>query len=490
MSDKNVIRLPTILIPVIFFIVFDSIALILNFWISDQLEKNAVAINLSGRQRMLTQRMAKSLMMLQIADNDIDKKNAFEEFSNTVDLFDKTLTGLIKGGMTLGGDGEPIFLPPTQAQNTTPIIASAEQLWKIVRQAILPALSFDALASKQNTKQALQAVQTYNLKLMGLMNDLTTALEQNATEEVFFLRTLQTSLLILALLNFSLVCKRLLEQVGQSQNNLHALQNIIDSIATGVILYDSNRMIRSANKTAEQLFGYGPSALTGKPLDQLIISDRERTLGIKRDNSQFVAKINTQTLFEMNQKIGLCTIVDVSEQDHKEKALIQMAFYDTLTGLPNRILMMERLQQELLRSKRESKFLVVMFADLDGFKPVNDKLGHAAGDQLLKQVGRCFQQCCRDVDTVARYGGDEFVFILTGLQNQQAATQTAKNIINSIHQSFQVNQQTIKIGISIGIAIYPSDHSEAALLIKFADEAMYLAKQQGKNRFAFASESH
>lgn len=87
--------------------------------------------------------------------------------------------------MPLGGDGKPFFLPPTQAQNTTPIIASAEQLWKIVRQAILPALSFDALAAKQNTKRTLQAVQTYNLELMGLMNDLTTALEQNTTEEVF-----------------------------------------------------------------------------------------------------------------------------------------------------------------------------------------------------------------------------------------------------------------------------------------------------------------
>lgn len=205
----------------------------------------------------------------------------------------------------------------------------------------------------------------------------------------------------MALLNFSLACKRLPEQVGQSQNNLQALQDIIDSISTDVILYDDNRIIRSANKTAEQLLGYAPSKLIGKPLNQLIIPDRERTLGIKRDNSQFVAKINTQTLFVMNEKIGLCTVVDVSEQEHKEHALRQLAFYDALTGLPNRILLMERLQQELLRSKREAKFLVVMFADLDSFKPVNDNLGHAAGDRLLKQVSRNFQRCCREIDTVA-----------------------------------------------------------------------------------------
>lgn len=490
MSNNSVIRLPAILLPVIFFIVFDSIALILNFWISDKLEKSAVAINLSGRQRMLTQRMAKSLMMLQITDNDADKKRAFEEFSNTVDLFDKTLTGFLKGGMTLGGDGKPIFLPPAQTQNATPIIASAAQLWQQVRQALLPALSSDALAARQNTAQALRAVQTHNLELLRLMNNLTSALEQDVTEEVFFLRSLQASLLILALLNFALVCRRLLKQIRQSQDNLGALQNIIDSIETGVLLYGGNRMIRSANKPAGQLFGYEPSELIGKPLDRLITVEQERNLGIKRDNSTFVAKINTQTLFEMNQQIGLCTIVDVSEQEHKEHALRQLAFYDALTGLPNRILLMERLQQELLRCKREAKFLVVMFADLDGFKPVNDNLGHEAGDILLKQVGTRFQQCCREVDTVARYGGDEFVFILTGLQNQQSATQTATNIVESIHRTFQVNQQAVGIGASIGIAIYPSDHSEAALLIKFADEAMYFAKQQGKNRYAFASELH
>lgn len=488
MSDKSVIGLPAILVPVIFFIVFDSIALALNFWISDQLEKSAVAINLAGRQRMLTQRMAKSLLMLQMAENASDKKTAFAEFFHTVELFDQTLAGFIHGGMTLGGDGKPLLLPPAQAPNAAPIIAAAAQLWLTVRQALSPALVSGG--EDGSFKPALQAVQAHNLKLMDLMNDLTTALEQHATRKVFFLRTLQASLLILALLNFALVCKRLLKQIGQSQNNLQALRNIIDSIETGVLLYDGNRVIRSANKTAGRLFDYETSTLIGMPLNRLIVPEQERTLGIKRDNSRFVAKINTQTLFEMNQQIVLCTIADVSEQEQKENELRQMAFYDALTGLPNRILLMERLQQELLRGKRESKFLVVMFADLDGFKSVNDNLGHAAGDILLQHVGQLFQQCCREIDTVARYGGDEFVFILTGLQDRAAARQTVNNIIDCIHRAFLENPHTTGIGTSIGIALYPSDRSEAALLIKAADDAMYLAKQQGKNRFAFASELH
>lgn len=486
MSAKSVIGLPAILVPVIFFIVFDSIALALNFWISDQLEKSAVAINLAGRQRMLTQRMAKSLLMLQIAETASDRKTAFAEFFYTVDLFDKTLTGFIHGGITQGGDGKPLFLPPAQTPNAAPIIAAAEQLWHAILQALSPALA--AGGEGKNTEPALRAVLAHNLKLMELMNDLTSTLELHATEEVFFLRTLQAGLLLLALLNFALVCKRLLTQIRQSQNNLQALQNIIDSIDTSVVLHDGDGVIRSANKTAGQLFGYEPAGLIGVPLNRLIVSEPDRTLGIKHDNSCFAAKINTQTLFEMGQQIALCTIADVSEQEQKEKALAQMAFYDPLTGLPNRILLTERLQQELLRSKRDSKYLVVMFADLDGFKPVNDRLGHEAGDELLKQVGKRFQQCCREVDTVARYGGDEFVFILTGQQNQQSAKQTAKNIIESMQRTFRINQQTVRIGTSIGIAIYPSDHTEAAWLVKLADDAMYLAKQQGKNRYAFASD--
>jgi diguanylate cyclase (GGDEF)-like protein len=488
MTEKTRGKLPAIFIPVVLFIVFDAVALGLNFWISAKLEKSAVAINLSGRQRMLSQRMTKSLLMLHVAQTDTEKLSAFTEFSNAVDLFDKTLNGFLQGGITSSGDGKPVYLAAAQASNTQMITGSASQLWALIHKRLLPVELGAVGIDTEVLRSALRTLLMHNTQLLALMNDLTTALELNATREVFYLRSLQASLLLLALLNFALVCKRLLAQIKQSQGNVQALRNIIDSIETGIVLYGRDECVRSANKTASQLFGYGEQVLIGKPLKQLIVADNTRMLGLRRDNSTFVAKINTQTLFEFNDQITMCTITDVSEQERKEKQLMYLAFHDQLTGLPNRGLLVERLRQDLLRAKRDSTFLAVLFLDLDGFKDVNDEMGHDAGDELLQAVARRFEQCCREVDTVARLGGDEFVFVLTSLHSVLAAKQVAQNVLKAINQAFLIHGKTVKIGASIGIAMYPTDHSEAELLVKCADDAMYTAKQRGKNQLVFTTE--
>lgn len=488
MSSKNLISLPAIFIPVLLFIVFDSVALGLNFWISAKLEKSAVAINLSGRQRMLSQRMTKSFLMLHVANEDSEKQTAFNEFAGTVELFDNTLKGFISGGMTRGGDGNPLYLPAADAQNAALITASAHQLWSKMYSQLRPVISAGIHVDDQALHTALYTLLDDNQALLTLMNDLTSVLEQNATLEVSYLRFLQVSLLLLALLNFALVCKRLLRQINQSHANVQSLRNIIDSIETGILLYDNDDVVRSANKAAEQLFGYGQGSLIGKPLNQLLSADQERTLGLKSDQSCFIAQINRQTLFELGDEISLCTVIDVSEQTHKEKQLMQLAFHDPLTGLPNRILLMERLRQDLLRAKRDSTLLAVMFVDLDGFKAVNDELGHDVGDELLQAIAKRFQQCCREVDTVARLGGDEFIFILSAFHTKNAANLVAGNIIHATNQVFPIQDHRVQLSASLGIAFYPHDHGEAERLIKLADDAMYLAKQRGKNNFAFASE--
>lgn len=486
LGGKNFIHLPSIFIPIILFIVFDVIALGLNFWISAKLEISAKAINLSGRQRMLSQRISKSLLMLHIAKTESQKNAAHNELTQAVDLFDKTLTGFTQGGMTYSGDGKRIYLHATEDSQSQLITASAAQLWAIIGENLKPVIHQPA--NPATLSAALETMQDYNLQLLQSMNDLTTALEQNANQEVFYLRMLQSSLLLLTLLNFGLVCKRLLGQIRQSHNNLQSLRNIIDSIETGILLFDSNDIVRSNNKAANELFGYSGTNLIGKQLQQLIVTDDTKLQGIRSDNSTFVAKINIQTLFEFNDQIGLCSITDVSEQVHKENELMRLAFHDPLTGLPNRVLLMERLQHDLLRAKRDSSFLAVLFLDLDGFKIINDAMGHDAGDELLQLVGKRLQQCCREVDTVARLGGDEFIFILTSLHSAISAKQVAKNILNAINQGFMIQGETVSVQASIGIATYPDDDIEAEALIKCADDAMYLAKQAGKNRFAFACE--
>lgn len=481
------ISLPSIFIPIILFISFDIIALGLNFWISSKLELGAVAINLSGRQRMLSQKMSKSLLMIAGAENAVQKNSAFEEFSSAAELFNKTLNGFAFGGMTLSGDGKSLFLARVEDQYSQFITAQALQLWQIVYPNLKLVQDSGAAVDKKHIQMALDTLLHHNLQILKLMNDLTTSLERKATDDVAHLRLLQMSLLILALINFILVCKRFLQQIKLSHNNVQSLRDIIDSIDTGILLCDEKEIIRSANRAARKIFGAYDAELIGKRFSQLIFSDEQRTVGIRLDNKTFNAKVDSRSLYELNEKVNLCTIIDISELASREQELSKLAFYDPLTGLPNRVLLRERLDQELIRAKRDSTFLAVMFLDLDGFKAVNDTLGHDAGDILLKLVSKRFEQSCREIDTVSRLGGDEFVVILTSLHSPSAARLVAENVLAATRQAFLVKEQTVKVGASIGIAIYPQDHTEADLLLKLADDAMYQAKMKGKNCFVFAN---
>ncbi len=161
------------------------------------------------------------------------------------------------------------------------------------------------------------------------------------------------------------------------------------------------------------------------------------------------------------------------------------ANYDPLTKLPNRRLFRDRLQQDIKKTQRTGLSLVLMFIDLDKFKEVNDTLGHDAGDLLLVDVARRIGGCVRDTDTVARISGDEFTVILPELAETSRAEKVAQNIIHELAQSFRIGKETVYISASIGITLYPSDAAELESLLKNADQAMYAAKNQGRNCFSY-----
>ncbi|MBI3357207.1 MAG: GGDEF domain-containing response regulator [Nitrospirae bacterium] len=173
------------------------------------------------------------------------------------------------------------------------------------------------------------------------------------------------------------------------------------------------------------------------------------------------------------------------ERKRAEERLTYLAQYDQLTGLVNRTLFRDRLVQAMARSKRLQQPLGLMLLDLDRFKPVNDTMGHDVGDQLLKAVADRLQQCVREVDTVARMGGDEFTIILEGLSCEEDITLVARRITKSLAEPFQLREHQASIGVSIGITVYPSDDHEIDDLLKHADAAMYRAKQQGGSSFQF-----
>ncbi|SDZ80042.1 PAS domain S-box-containing protein/diguanylate cyclase (GGDEF) domain-containing protein [Desulfuromusa kysingii] len=178
---------------------------------------------------------------------------------------------------------------------------------------------------------------------------------------------------------------------------------------------------------------------------------------------------------------------DITALWHKDEHIRHLAFHDALTDLPNRTLLIERLNQKLINSHREECNLALMFLDLDGFKSVNDKFGHNIGDDLLKEVARRLLSLVRESDTVARVGGDEFIFILHKPKGEEEITDVAHRIINAINKPVKIHGHVIGIGTSVGIARFPTDGKTSVDLIRNADAAMYAAKNSGKNKIHFFS---
>jgi len=177
---------------------------------------------------------------------------------------------------------------------------------------------------------------------------------------------------------------------------------------------------------------------------------------------------------------------DITALKEAEEQIRQLAYYDTLTGLPNRRLLFDRLNHALTQARRFGRSMAVMFLDLDRFKRINDTLGHSVGDELLKQVAQRLTGCVRAGDTIARPGGDEFVIVLTEIGHSQDAARVAEKIIEALSSPVRIDAHPIYITTSIGIALYPENSSDDVeeLMIK-ADMAMYEAKEAGRNAYRF-----
>jgi len=168
-----------------------------------------------------------------------------------------------------------------------------------------------------------------------------------------------------------------------------------------------------------------------------------------------------------------------------QRKIQHLAYHDSLTGLPNRMLFMDRIDQAISRAQREQEQFALLFIDIDHFKVINDSMGHAAGDQLLNIISQRLCEMLRKSDTVARLGGDEFTVIIEGLEDAEHVINVTKNILASLDVPVDVNGREVHVGGSIGIAIYPQDGENFGSLLKNADTAMYKAKEQGRNTFQF-----
>ena len=267
--------------------------------------------------------------------------------------------------------------------------------------------------------------------------------------------------------------------------------------------------IRRWSGQAEQIFGYSEAEMLGKCWDELAVigvSDVEKAnasandlvRGVKprsvvtlrnlaRDGSPRVCRwYNSVLLSENGGDLTVLSLVeDITELVEAEERIRRLAHHDPLTGLPNRILLQDRLDQALARARRARESVAVMLLDLDNFKTVNDTLGHLTGDELIRLVAERLHALVRESDTVARLGGDEFAIVQTDLHDLAGSAVLAKKAVTALREPFDLNGRRPWVGASIGVAVFPQDGDAPEALFKHADIALYRAKAEGRNRFAF-----
>ena len=290
------------------------------------------------------------------------------------------------------------------------------------------------------------------------------------------------------------------EELYESIVTKEYMDNLINSIQTPIVVIEKNGRIIHFNKSLVSVLGYSEKELkdnsfqiivTKKLFKEILknehISNLEITYKTKEGDlipvlftSSVVHSVNTR---ENNTLV--CVARDISERKEMEEQIKLLAFFDHLTGLPNRVLLQERFNVALNLAKRNQEQFAVMLFDLDFFKDVNDTLGHDIGDKLLKIVADRVIQNLRDCDTLARIGGDEFVVLLQDFNDFDQVDLVAKRILKALNRQFEINGNLIHISCSIGIAVHPDNGSDYITLLKNADIAMYRAKNAGGSKFIY-----
>lgn len=288
-------------------------------------------------------------------------------------------------------------------------------------------------------------------------------------------------------------------------------QAILDHLADGVVTLNAQGTMESFNHAACTIFGYARDEAIGHNLASLVGGEAQRamlldhlkatgshakasanfeTTGLRKTGETFPLSVALSKASRSGESIVIALLRDVTQQHLDAQEIRRLAFFDALTGLPNRRLLMDRLSRSIVMSGRTGKHCALMFLDLDHFKRLNDSLGHHVGDQLLQQVAQRLQTCVREVDSVARLGGDEFVVLLEELSEHtsDAATHAqgvAHKILSCLGQPYAFASATYTCTPSIGIAVYGKTAATVEDLLKEADIAMYQAKAAGRNTARF-----
>lgn len=281
----------------------------------------------------------------------------------------------------------------------------------------------------------------------------------------------------------------------------------LDAIGDAVLTIDLHGTVTYMNRVAETLTGWSETEAIGKPLSrvfplvdnkthQTIISPGRRAIEenkpvglaldcvlVHQDGSKLEIEDSSTPIHDREGRVTGVVIVfhDASQSQAMLERMAYLAQHDALTGLPNRALLSERLSRAIGLARRHRHLLALLYLDLDAFKPINDSHGHALGDSLLQAVAGRLQDCMRDIDTVCRQGGDEFVILLAEIRQPEDAIKVAEKLLGILGRPYHIQGHELLITLSIGISLYPDDADDADTLMHNADTAMYYTKRNGRN---------
>jgi diguanylate cyclase (GGDEF)-like protein/PAS domain S-box-containing protein len=298
-----------------------------------------------------------------------------------------------------------------------------------------------------------------------------------------------------------------------ASRNLQAKEALLDSIvntaADGIVVVTIGGIIEFTNPALCRMLGCDASELDGVPIENLLQSNTHtaafweslfcsgeaeqtppaslQTHARSRDGTMIPVEIHAGRMLLNGARRATVVVRDISERLNSQEQMWRLAHFDELSGLPNRLLFRQLLEQALIDAGRSKKPLAVLLIDLDRFKLINDTLGHDTGDEVLRQVTARLRQCLSETDIISRFGGDEFAALIRDIDDADAARAAAKRVLAAVDQPYRLNGEEYHLSASIGISTFPGDSADATALLRNAELAMYRAKDQGKNNFQFHS---
>ena len=294
------------------------------------------------------------------------------------------------------------------------------------------------------------------------------------------------------------------KKLREAHDYLRLTASVFSISQEAIIITDSDNNIMDVNLAFTNITGYSHEEVIGKN-PKILSSGRHGKVffvqmweTLKRNKSwrgeiwnrkksgdDYPEMLSISLVCDEDGKVlrHVAVFSDISELKKHEEELTHVAHYDPLTGIPNRLLLADRMKQGISQTSRDQRMMAVCYLDLDGFKLINDTMGHEAGDKILVEVSKRIENTIRGGDTVARLGGDEFVILLLGIEKGEESHTTLERLLHAISEPIIVQKKAIRISASIGVSIYPIDNEHPDTLMRHADQAMYVAKESGKNRY-------